>query len=329
MKPDSHESSHPIHSPELRRLVALAHDQPLPPLRIDAERLLKGVAAARQARNHRFMTIGGLALAAGLAGLALTNLGDHLGGAAQTTGPEGHVAQDMSPEPASQRARPGHPVLAAGVRVVAQGEDTPSPTVLGAWEVGLAPGRYAVEVEPHPGPELLRARSVGGSVELHHGRVEIVVAASSTHASLHEGVATWIAPDGARSPLTITATEPVAPVTPTVPVIEPAHTTTPSTDDTVRALARRAEALLTAGQRDGAISVLTKITTVYAHEPAARGALLDLAPLLKAAGRPDEARCAYQLYLDRYPGKAQLADDVRKALTRLGDGPACDALRPR
>jgi Flp pilus assembly protein TadD len=97
----------------------------------------------------------------------------------------------------------------------------------------------------------------------------------------------------------------------------------------VRVLARRAEALLTAGQRDRAIAVLTQITRLHAHEPAARAALLDLAPLLKAAGRVDEARCAYRLYLERYPGKAQLGDDVRKALDRLGDGPACNGLSPR
>lgn len=321
MKPDSHES-HLIHSQELRRLVALAQDQPLPTLRIDTQRLHNSVAAARKTRNRRFMTFGGLALAAGLAGLALVNLDNS--GRSQTTSPQGHVAQDMSPEPANGRALPRSPALATGVRVVAQGEDTPSPTVLGAWEVGLAPGRYEVEVDPHAGPELLLARAAGGTLELHHGRVEIVVAASSTHASLREGVATWIAPDGARSPLTSAA---IAPAT----VPEPGTTPTPAsaTDETVRGLARRAEALITAGQRDAAISVLTQITTVYAHEPAARGALLDLAPLLKAAGRPDEARCAYLLYLDHYPGKAQLAEDVRKALTRLGDGPTCDGLRPR
>ena len=75
--------------------------------------------------------------------------------------------------------------------------------------------------------------------------------------------------------------------------------------------------------------MLTQITRLHAHEPAARAALLDLAPLLKAAGRVDEARCAYRLYLERYPARAQLADDVRKALDRLGDGPACDGLDPR
>ena len=329
MKPDSHEP-YLIQSQELRHLVALAQDQPQPPLHSDTARLHSSVAAARQARNSRLTLIGGLALAAGLGGLALVKLGTQLdtSGKSHTTSPQGHVAQDMSPEPATERARPRSPVLAAGVRVVAQGEQTASPTVLGAWEVDLAPGRYEVEVDPHPGPELLRARSAGGTVELHHGRVEIVVAASSAHASLREGVATWIAPDGTRSPLTTAAATPTGPQA----AAEPAATVaagTRSSEETVLALARRAEALLTAGQRDGAISVLTRITTVYAHEPAARGALLDLAPLLKAAGRPDEARCAYQLYLGRYPGKAQLAEDVRKALTRLGDGPACNGLRPR
>ena len=321
MKPDRHEP-YLIESQELRRLVALAQDQPLPPLHSDTARLHSSVVAARQARNSRLALIGGLALAAGLGGLALVKL--DTSGRSHTTSPQGHVAQDMSPEPASQRTPARGPLLAAGVRVVAHGEPTPSPTVLGAWEIDLAPGRYELEVDPHPGPELLRARSTGGTVELQHGRVEVVVAASSAHASLREGVATWIAPDGTRSPMTTAAATPTGPQT----SAEPAGGA-PSSEATVLMLARRAEALLTAGQRDGAISVLTRIVTVHAHEPAARGALLDLAPLLKAAGRPDEARCAYKLYLERYSGKAQLAADVRKALTRLGDGPACNGLRPR
>ena len=93
----------------------------------------------------------------------------------------------FGPRPLDRQLYFRGPVLAAGVRVVAD-DDTPSPTVLGPWEVGLAPGRYAVDVDDHPGPELLRARSPGGSVELHHGRVEIVVAAASTTADASEEV---------------------------------------------------------------------------------------------------------------------------------------------
>ena len=358
---DPHEA-HRFHSAELARLVALAQAQPLPRLRNDTERLHAGFLAARQARNRRLSRVGGVALAAGLAALVLVRADL---GALGSTSPIGHVAQDMSRQPAANGVVEA-PRLATGVRVVARGEATPAPTVRGPWEVELAPGSYEAEVEPHPGPELLRARSAAGSVDLHHGRVEIVVGASQARANLREGVATWVAPDGQRSELTATPATPDA-TTPHVatphvatphvatphvatphvatphvatphvatPDVATPHVATPPTADApgegsdVRALARRAEALLTSGQRDGAIAVLTQITRLHAHEPAARAALLDLAPLLKAAGRVDEARCAYRLYLERYPARAQLADDVRKALDRLGDGPACDGLDPR
>jgi hypothetical protein len=210
----------------------------------------------------------------------------------------------------------------------------PGVTVLGPWEVRLAPGRYDLEVDEHAGSEVLRASSPGGTVELQYGRVEIVVAASATTATLREGVATWVAPDGTRSALI----PPVAALTPGDPALDPpaedpadvadGPSAIPGQPD-VRLLARRADELLTAGKRGPAIKVLTQIVTQYRNSPAARGALLDLAPLLKADGRVDEARCAYRLYLDRYPGKPQLAEDVEKALARLGDGPACKGLKPR
>lgn len=330
MKPDIHHHAEPaVHTPELRALVDLARAQPPRPAPADEfERLHRGVAAARQAQTRRYAAFGGLALAAGLAALALTRLDL---GMSDRAGPSGHVAQDMSQVPAAHEAavRPLGPVLADGVRVVAAADETPTPTVLGPWEVGLAPGRYEVEVADHPGPELLRARSAGGTVELHHGRVEIVVAGSATTATLREGVATWIAPDGARSQLTApaaVATDVATGTDATTTDVTPPNS--PAEPD-VRLLARRAEDLLTAGKRDPAIKVLTQIVTQHPHEPAARGALLDLAPLLKAAGRVDEARCAYQLYLGRYAGKAQLADEVQKALGRLGEGPACRGLKPR
>ncbi len=308
-----------VHSPQLRALVELARAATPPPLRVDADRVHAGTLAARhvRARNSRIIgIIGGLILAA--AALALIALRLDLG-LSQSTGPAGHVAQDMSQAPAEQGAVPRGPVLAAGVRVVAD-DDTPSPTVLGPWEVGLAPGRYAVDVDDHPGPELLRARSPGGSVELHHGRVEIVVAAASTTATLREGVATWIAPDDTRRALT----PDLATTTNTTPT-----TTTDPADASPRDLVRRADSLRAAGQHAAAAALLRRVVDEHPQDPLARAALLDLAHLLKELSRTDEARCAYRLHLERHPGAPHLAAEVEKALTRLGPGPACDGLTPR
>lgn len=303
-----------VHSPQLRALVELARDATPPPVRVDADRVHAGFLAARHVRARRNGIIGGLVLAA--AAIALIALRLDLG-LSHGTGPSGHVAQDMSPAPAEQGAVPRGPVLAAGVRVVAD-DDTPSPTVLGPWEVGLAPGRYAVDVDDHPGPELLRARSPGGSVELHHGRVEIVVAAASTTATLREGVATWIAPDDTRRALTLD-------VATTSDTTAPADTT----DASPRDLVRRADSLRSAGQLAPAAALLRRVVDQHPQDPLARAALLDLAHLLKELGRTDEARCAYRLHLDRHPGAPHLAADVEKALARLGPGPACDGLTPR
>lgn len=300
-----------VTSPELQRLVDLARDQPLPPLRRDPGAVFTGFAAARRRQRTVVAAVAGGLLAAGLAAFALVRLDVF---AARTAGPSGQIAEFVAPAADPPRAvQPRPPALASHIRITPEG-DAPGPTVLGPWSIGLAPGTYAVEVDPHPGDETLRARTAGGSVELHHGRVHIVVGADHTEARLEHGVATWVAPLGERTPLTVPA--------------EPVPTDIPAAPDPAE-LARRAEAQLTAGRRDAAIKLLTQLVTLHPTHTTARSALMDLAGLLKTDGRPDEARCAYRLYLTRYSGKAQLADEVERALARLGDGPACRGLRPR
>lgn len=94
-----------------------------------------------------------------------------------------------------------------------------------------------------------------------------------------------------------------------------------------RALVRRADSLRAAGQHAAAAALLTRVVREHPDDPLARGALLDLAALLRELGRSAEARCAYRLYRARHPGA--LASDVDRALARLGPGPACDELSPR
>ena len=193
----------------------------------------------------------------------------------------------------------------------------PGPELLarGPWDVELAPGRYTVTVDPHADAEPLRLHAGGGVVEVTHGRVQLSVAGDRVEVALREGVAVWVAPDGARSPL--------------APEDVPEDSSaTPPTEGPAE-LARRAEAQLAAGKRDAAAALLRQLVTGHPASPQARTGLLDLAGLLKTDGRVDEARCAYALYLARYPGQEQLAGEVRRALDRLGAGPACRGLRPR
>lgn len=304
-----------VSTPELRTLVELARSQPLPVRRRDLDAIHAAVLAARQARRRRIGAYVTLAVAAALAALVVARLDlferhTPASDLSIRTGPIDHVAQNMP----SGAAEPGAPSLSPAARVLADTAATPSPTVLGPWEVALAAGRYNVEVDEHPGAEALLLHAQDGTLELHHGRVLMIVGAAHTEVALQTGVGVWVAADGRR--------EPVLPATGSA-----ATTTAPSLPD-VSALARRAEELLTAGKRDAAIKQLGQIVTTYPQHPTARTALLDLAPLLGAAGRVDEARCAYRLYLERYPGKPQLADQVSKALARLGEGRGCHGLKP-
>lgn len=306
MSPDLRPPDHDepaVRSPELLRLVQAARSAPAPVLKVSSDAVFAGFQARR--RDARRLYVGvGLAAAA-----AVALLWARPSFMSSRTGTLEPVATNTVVE----AAHTAPPALAATVRVVA--EEGPPAVVRAPWQVELADGRYDVTVAAHAGPELLQVDTAGGTVEIAQGRVVIVVAGTRTEALLRTGVATWIAPDGARTPLA------VAPVGDDDETLDPAAG--PSE------LARHADALLAAGRRDAAIRVLDRLVSAHPDSPPARAALLDLARLLKAAARTDEARCAHALYLERYPGKEQLADEVEAALARLGPGPACDGLRPR
>jgi thioredoxin reductase len=151
-------------------------------------------------RQRRVAIIVGGALAAGLAAVALTRLDLGLVREGGHSSPFAEFTSRASMVPGF--ARQEAPVLAAQVRVV-PGGDAPGPSVLGPWDIGLAPGTYVVEVDDHPGDEL-RVRTAGGGVEVRSGRVHILVGADRTEARLEHGVATWVAPLGDRRPLTAT-----------------------------------------------------------------------------------------------------------------------------
>ena len=91
-------------------------------------------------------------------------------------------------------------------------------------------------------------------------------------------------------------------------------------------LARAAERQFADGERRGALLSLRTLVQRYPQSAAARSALLDLGRELKKEGMRDHARCAYRLYLERWPD-AQLRSEVRHDLARLGDG-TCDGLDP-
>lgn len=298
IRPPDHDEP-AVRSPELRRFVDAARAAPTPVLRVTPEAVFAGFEARKRGQKRLAL---GLALAAAAA-IALVSARPWK--ALSRPVPIEPVASNMveqSPDPV--------PALAEVVRVAAV--EGPAPAVRGAWKVELAPGRYDIEVGAHAGPEVLRVTTPDGALEIAHGVVHVVIAGARTEAALRTGVATWVTPDGARTPLDIAeADEPID------LALGPAE------------LARRADKQLAAGRRDAAAATLRRLVVGHPESPQARTALLDLARLHRDRGRTDEARCAYALYLERYPAKAQLAGEVEAALARLGPGKPCNGLRPR
>jgi tetratricopeptide (TPR) repeat protein len=129
--------------------------------------------------------------------------------------------------------------------------------------------------------------------------------------------------------------EPMPPsdVTPTIeaqvpPVETPLQQPKPGADAPMSAaeLARAAERSMAAGRRDETIRLLGQLVRRYPKSSPARAALFDLGRLLRASGRTDEARCAYQLLRQRWPNDA-MRGEIDRVLKSLGEGPACRGLQ--
>lgn len=122
----------------------------------------------------------------------------------------------------------------------------------------------------------------------------------------------------------------LAPESPVVPVPDtPLQQPKPTSDAPPSAaeLARAAERSMAAGRRDETIRLLSQLVRRYPKSSPARAALFDLGRLLRASGRTDEARCAYRLLRQRWPGDA-MRGEIDRVLKSLGDGPECRGLQP-
>lgn len=97
---------------------------------------------------------------------------------------------------------------------------------------------------------------------------------------------------------------------------------------TAAELATKAERAMIAGRRGDAVRALRTLVRQHPSSDSAKGALVDLARLEKALGRTARARCAYALFLQRFPTDAR-APSVRSASERLGVGATkCRGLTP-
>jgi hypothetical protein len=319
--PQEHEPA--VFDPRLKALVDMARAQPLPPLRVRAEDLHDAWAQHRRGRWRKAL-IGAAAVLVGvsLAGVLPRLVDDAQPGVvahssrAHAVTPTRSATHDdaigseaapvpsnaaQSTEPQDGTALPGEgPRLAAGVRFEPIDPTRAQFEVVGTWAVTVAAGVYRVEVPVEAGrgvqitvDERILLVEPGATVELdadHEPRVTVV-----------RGQANWIEQGPQR--------------------------TRPGDRSSASDLGRRAEARMTAGDRDGAIAALTELVRTYPQSAAARAGLLDLARLFRVAKRSDEARCAYGMYLRRWPG-SRVQGEVERALAQLGEGPRCRGLRP-
>lgn len=316
--------------PELQRFIAAAREQPILATNVTADAVLAGLEQhRRRAQARRTLTFSAaIALAASLIVLGL--LWPMLSARDAQPEPTGHAVVLDSDHDAGHESgheaghefghelRPDHLANAVSVRTSTMVE------VRGPWLIALDEGIHELEVEATPG-RVLRVSLPDREFELVEGFATVEIVHGTAAVRLHNGVAAWVGEDGQHSAMTveqITLTADPA----TAPEL------VGSAAPTATQLAREAELLLAAGKSDKAENVLRRLLAEYPKASQTRSGLLDLARLLRNSRRHDEARCAYQVYLQRWPNSA-VDTEVRSQLERLdsglGSGRGCRGLDPR
>jgi ferric-dicitrate binding protein FerR (iron transport regulator) len=319
MRPDGEGTVEPaVLSEELARIVDEARRVPLPKLEASAEQIHRAWWEHRARRRRRAATVGLLA-AATLAALFFglrpqlwerSDRSSEMATAAKTADSAESLAlaDRQSGDPMTSEV-----VLAADVEIAKRTDTTHDAVVLGPREVRLTTGSYEITVTEHAAASLV-VRLPDGHIELVRGVVVAAVDGPTPKVTLLRGQAQWVHADGTRTEL--------------VPTAQTERQPRPARSPSPPSLAERADELLARGDRDGAIEVLERLLREHPNAASARGATLDLARLLKAAGQRARARCAYSQYLARWP-YSQLRDDVESALRDLGEGPGCNGLDPK
>jgi TolA-binding protein len=312
------QQQHSVH-PELRPYVEAARGQRAA-TKVTAQDVRAGWERSRTRR--RVGAVAGIAsLAAAAAVMFMT--GPISGPGVSESQVAAQAQADPSSSPAVERAAPAQPesgipsndeheapllALADAVHVEARGE-WPEATVLGAWELELQRGRYGVTVAENAEAPLT-VRLAAKRLEIVEGEVLVDTTGTAPVVILRSGVASWVSDDGRREALTVesVALEKRAP--------------------TASQLARAAEKRMAAGDDAGAIAALQQLLRAHPRAAPSRAATFDLGRLLERRGRKDEARCAYESFIDRWPS-SDLRRDVERKLERLGEGPACRGMKPR
>lgn len=303
----------------LRPFVDAARSQAIVETGVSADAVLAGIERERGRSLARRSVALSAALAVAAAVVAVVSLS--LIGAPEREPAAGASLETVEPPAPADQAPAPAPRLARAVEL----RSSAAVDILGPWSIALGEGEHELALQPTPG-RALRVALPDRELELVEGRVHVQVTKDSAVVRLEAGVAAWIGPDEQRALISVertdlgdsTRTAAKAPDAP-VPAPRPA---------TASELAREAEAFLAVGKNDEAIALLRQLVEAHPGASSTRAGLLDLARLLRKAGRDDEARCAYALYQRRWPNSA-VEDEVRSRLEQLGPRPRCRGLDPR
>ena len=298
-------------APSLRRYVDAARAQPIVGTCVTAEAVAAGLERQRQRSQARRTALlsGALAVAASLVAVGL------LWPLLSARDGQGEHAVVVADEP----------TLASAVRV----RSTASIEVRDAWSIVLGEGIHEIEVDALDG-HALAIELPGRKLELLAGSITVEVVEGSAAVRLHNGVAAWIDEHEQRTSISVERMDVELDLEPGFDRADPTPSDATSNDPATRsaaALAREAELLLESGKREQAIEIYRQLVRKHPRASQTRAATLDLARLLRGSDRTDEARCAYQLYLERWP-QSPVRAEVEAQLRRLGKGPGCRGLSP-
>ncbi len=300
-------SGHRLH-PQLAALVRAAQRQPEPPVSVRFEDVQR--AASRRWQRGAVA----LALAAGLAGLFVWAMREGDPGSTASRGEVTEVARAQlldepgpfvpDAQPPTARPEPNPTTVAltgeARLEVLEQDAGLVVPEVVDGLPTLLSPGRYSIRT----GADALEL-PLGARVLEIQAASEVVVDVGAEHVRFEvvHGRASWQRAENADEPA--------------------AKAKGPS----AKQLQAQAESALIRGDRTEAIATLRTLVRKHPRSAASKAGLIDLARLEKAAGRMGRARCAYALFLERFPADAR-APSVRTAAEPLGPA-QCRGLEPR
>lgn len=312
--------------PALRAFVQAAQSQPIAPTRLTAHEVQRAWMQERreQQRTRKVLAFGvalGLAAAAMVAVVTTSLLEDHdrdrPGDVAIESGESGIIT------PSDALAIES---LDRAIRV--RSDHAAAPRVLGPWSIALDEGVHEIAVQAVP-DHALRIELPERTLELVHGEMVIELVGRSAVVRLESGIAAWIDAEGTRTQIEVERIELLG-----VASNEPSESQPSGFEPSASELAREAERQLIAGQRDEAIRLLRKLVRKYPRAPEAGTALMDLAAQERLAGDPNRARCAYELYLERWP-HSEVRAEIDKQIIKLSEStqstqwPGCRGLDPR